>query len=260
MKRPLVAYCVLAYALSWAWWLPILLRGDVVRAGDPWPTHVPGLAGPAVAAVVVTAAVDRGAGLRDLGSRLTRWRVGAGWWWVVLGTAALALLGIVVAAVTGEPIPGADEFARYGGVGHIGLVGVVLVVFLANGIGEETGWRGFAADRLLRDHSLTSTSFRVAAIWAGWHLPLFWISASFRSLGPLVVGWAVGLVAASVVLTFMYQHGRRSILLVAAWHTAYNFTSATEATGHVVAVLTTALVIVAAVSILRHERAAATSA
>jgi hypothetical protein len=112
----------------------------------------------------------------------TSWGVrGAGaWWLLVLGTAALALLGVVVAAVTGDPIPSLAAFAGYSGIGRIGLAGVVVVAFVANRIGEETGWRGFVADRLLRNllrnHSLSRTSFLVAAVWVrrigGAHLGL----------------------------------------------------------------------------------------
>ena len=57
-------------------------------------------------------------------------------------------------------------------------------------------------------------------VWAGWHLPLFWLADSFRSFGPLLLGWFVGLMAASVVLAHLYRAGRHSILLVACWHTA----------------------------------------
>jgi uncharacterized protein len=95
----------------------------------------------------------------------------------------------------------------------------------------------------------------VGVSWAGWHLPLFWIVEGFRGMGPLVVGWAVGLVAGSVVLAWLYREGNCSVLLVAAWHTAYNLTSATKATGPVVGTASSVLVICWAVWILRHERA-----
>jgi membrane protease YdiL (CAAX protease family) len=253
-----LSYVVLAYAFSWAWWVPMAVRGDVVHHGDGWPTHLPGLAGPALAAVVVTALVDGRAGLAALWGRLTRWRVGRRWWLLVLGTAALALLGVVVALVTGDPIPTADDFASYSGIGRIGLLGVVLVAFLANGIGEETGWRGFAADRLLRDHSLTRTSFLVAAVWIAWHIPTFWVNGSFRSYSPAqTVGWLVGLTAGSVVLTWVYRRTGRSVLLVAALHTAFNLASATEATGFAVGAMSSMIVIVGAVAILRRESAPA---
>lgn len=254
-SHPVVAYAVLAYALSWAWWIPMAVRGDVVRAGDGWPTHLPGLLGPAVAAVVVTALADGAPGLRDLFSRMVRWRVGWPWWALVLGTAALASLGLVVALVTGDPLPAADGFLQYSGTAEIGAVGVVLVVFLVNGVGEETGWRGFAVDRLLPRRGLTNTALIVGIVWAGWHLPMFWIDETFRSMGVIAVGWAVGLIAASVVLAWIYVRTGRSILLVAAWHAAFNLTAATEATGNVVGVITTTLVVGAAVWILRREGA-----
>ena len=255
-RHPVTSFAVLAYLLSWSWWIPIALRGDVVRPGEGWPTHLPGLAAPAVAAVVITALVDGRTGLRDLAARLTRWRVGRLWWLLVLGTAGLALLGVAVAVVTGESVPSLEEFASYSGIGSIGLAGVVAVAFLANGVGEEVGWRGFAVDRLLREHGLTRTALVVAAIWLGWHLPLFWMHESFRSFGPLgTAGWAVSLVAASVVLTWMYRDSGRSILLVAAWHTAFNLATATEATGFTVGMLASVLVITGAVAILRRDRA-----
>jgi membrane protease YdiL (CAAX protease family) len=255
-RHPVWTYVVLAYALSWSWWVPMAVRGDVVRPGVGWPTHLPGLAGPAVAAVVVTAFIDGRPGLADLWARVTRWRVGWSWWLLVLGTAALALLGVLVAAVTGERIPTLAEFASYSGIGRIGLAGMVVLAFVVNGVGEETGWRGFAADRLLREHSLTRTSFLVAAVWVGWHVPLFWVSSSFRDFGPAqTAGWAIGLTAGSVVLTWIYRKTGRSILLVAALHTAFNLASATEATGFVVGAIASAVVIFGAVSILRSEQA-----
>jgi hypothetical protein len=122
---------------------------------------------------------------------------------------------------------------------------MVLVAFLVNGMGEEIGWRG-----------LSRTALLVALAWAPWHLPTFWVVESFRDRGVLgMLGWVVGIAAASVVLGWLYREGRRSILFVGAWHTAFNLTSATEATADVIAVVTSALVIGAAVWILRRDRA-----
>lgn len=252
----MVAYAVLAYAFSWAWWIPMVVRGEIVRPGVGWPTHLPGLMGPALAAVVVTAVADGAPGLHDLWLRWTRWRVGWAWWLLVLGTAALAVLGLVVPLVLGDPVPEVAAFGRYSGIAEIGLLGVTAVALLVNGVGEEAGWRGFAADRLLDRHGLRTTALIVAAVWGGWHLPLFWVNESFRTFGLLAVGWAVGLVAGSIVLTWIYRGSGRSVLLVAAWHTAFNLTSATEGTGDLVAPLTSVLVIAGAIWVLRHEATA----
>jgi uncharacterized protein len=97
--------------------------------------------------------VDGRAGLGDLWSRVTRWRVGWRWWALVACTLSLALVGVIVPLMTGGDLPSLDSFTRYSGIGAVTPVGIVAVALLANGLGEETGWRGFAADRLLRDHS-----------------------------------------------------------------------------------------------------------
>lgn len=194
--------------------------------------------------------------MQTLVARVVRVRVGRRWWALVAGTAALALLAVATAAVTGHPLPAAAAFLRYSGTAELGVVGVLAVIVLVNGLGEETGWRGFAVEHLLPRHGLRWTALVVAAVWGGWHLPVFWIDESFRAFGVLAVGWAVGLVAASVVLTWMYRETGRSVAVVAAWHAAFNLTAATEATEDVVPVVTSVLVIAAAVWILRREAAA----
>ena len=78
-RSPVLSYVVLAYALGWSWCVPLAMRRDVVRMGVGWPTHLPALIGPALAAIVVTAMVDGRPGLRDLWTRVTRWRIGWRW-------------------------------------------------------------------------------------------------------------------------------------------------------------------------------------
>lgn len=252
-RHPVRSFFALAYVISWSWWVLLVSRGDVVHAGVGWPTHLPGLVGPAVAAVVVTAATEGWAGLGDLGCRMARWRVGVRWWLVVAATFALVGLGAVQALLTGDEVPALTDFTRCTGVGALPPLAVVAVVFVLNGLGEETGWRGFAVERLLRHHDLRWTALVVGVGWAGWHLPFFWLVDTFRLFGPLAFGWFISMLAASLVLAQMYVAGRRSVLLVAAWHTAFNFTSATEATGAVVGTVMSVAVISWAVWILRHS-------
>src|SRR3954453_6239877 len=89
-RHPVRAFFALSYLISWSCWAPLLLHGDVIRAGVGWPAHLPGLPGPALAAMAVTTMVDGGPGLRELWARMIRWRVGWRWWLVVLGTLTLS--------------------------------------------------------------------------------------------------------------------------------------------------------------------------
>jgi uncharacterized protein len=244
--HPLAAYLVIAYGLSWAYWLPIALGSRMVDQGVGWPTHLPGLLGPAISAAVVTACVDGREGLVDLWQRLTRWRVG--WWW--FSVVALLVAGAIGLAISG--VEQTRDLTLYSGVAAgIGPLATIATVLLVNGVGEETGWRGFLADRLLKRHSLTTTSLLVALAWAPWHAPLFFLLDSFDGFSPArTVGWAMGLTAGSVVLTWLYRGSGASILLVAVWHTSFNFTSATPAGSGAAAAITSTIVMIAAVAII----------
>ena len=67
-------------------------------------------------------------------------------------------------------------------------------------------------------------------MWLVWHTPLFWLNANMQALvGPVIFGWAFGLLCGAFVLAGLYLTSGHSILVVAFWHTLYNFTVATQA-------------------------------
>ncbi|HEX2704368.1 MAG TPA: CPBP family intramembrane glutamic endopeptidase [Candidatus Lustribacter sp.] len=244
-----IAYCGLAYLFSWAVWVPMMIQGQVSRPGQGWPTHLLGLLGPALAALVVTAAVEGRPGVTALARRTLRWRGVGRWYWAVGAILLVGAGAVAVLALTGAKVPSVEELSTYSGAPvtePLLLLGYVLVV---NGFGEEIGWRGFLAEELLTRHRVLPTAVVTALIWAGWHLPLFWVVESFRAMGWTSLGWLVGLVCGSIVLTWMYHGSGRSILLVALWHTAYNVTSATQGTHGIPAAATSTAVMVAAITI-----------
>ncbi len=251
VRHPLAAYLVVAYALSWAYWVPLAASSRTTEYGVGWPTHMPGLVGPAISAVIVTGVIGGRAGLADLWRRLTRWQCGR-WWWSIPAILAAGAVGL---AVTGG-VSDTSDLASYHGISSsFGPLWAIALVFVINGVGEELGWRGFLADHLLQRHGCTVTSLLVAVVWALWHIPLFLVSGSFQDFGVAgVVGWAIGLTAGSIVLTWLYRGSGASVLLVALWHTAFNYTSATPAADGAVAAISSTVVMGAAVAVVIVER------
>ena len=254
--RALVVFFVLAYALSWSWVIPLAAAHEVVRRGAGWPTHLPALLGPAIAAVAVTAWTMGRPGVRDLGARMARWRVPLRWWLAAVSPLVFLGLGLAAMAAAGQGLPAAGEFGRFSGIPAIGLAGVLLVIFVA-ALGEETGWRGYALPQLQRRFSPLASSLILAVLWFAWHLPQFLVIATYRDFPPAgYVGMFCGLACGAVVLTWLYNRSGGSILLVAVWHGLYNVVSGTQAaTGILAAVVSTLIMIQAIVLIVLEMRA-----
>jgi uncharacterized protein len=255
--RALVAFSMLAYALSWSWALSLAAAHQVVRRGVGWPTHYPSLLGPAVAAVVVTAWTMGRPGLRDLGARLVRWRVARRWWLVAVSPVAFLAVGLIADRVAGKPLPAVADFGRFSGTPAIGVAGVFLLITFVGSLGEETGWRGYALPQLQRRFSPLTATLILAPLWFLWHVPQFAVIATYRGFGPAgYVGMFLGLTCGAIVLTWLYNRSGGSILLVIIWHGAYNFVSGTQAaTGLLAAIVSTLIMVQAIILVLLELRA-----
>jgi membrane protease YdiL (CAAX protease family) len=255
--KALIVFFALAYALSWSWAIPLAAAHLVVRRGEGWPTHYPALLGPAIAAVVITAWTMGRPGVRDLLARMARWRVPLRWWLAALSPAAFLGLALTAMAAAGKPLPTVAAFGRFSGTPAIGLVGVLLLITFVGALGEETGWRGYALPQLQRRFSPLTSSLILAVLWFGWHLPQFFVIATYRDFGPVqYVGMFLGLTSGAVVLTWLYNRSGSSILLVIVWHGLYNFVSGTQAaTGLLAAVVSTLVMIQGVVLIVLELRA-----
>ena len=243
-KWPALSFYVLTLALSWGYWLTLLAQGRRVAPGSV-VTHFPGLLGPMLAAMAVTAVIGGRPALHELFGRM--FQLGPHWpSKLMLALAPLALGAVAFAAMQlmGKPLPSADAFAHFPGLPeHWPLAGVVAAVILVNGFGEETGWRGFLTERLLPAHGRLRATLWVALLWSLWHLPLFWLNDGMAALvGPVLIGWLFALLCGACVLTQVYLATGHSILCVALWHAGYNMMVATEiCTGWPAAIVGTAV-------------------
>jgi membrane protease YdiL (CAAX protease family) len=202
-RHPLVAFFVLAYALTW----PLI---PLVSVSPLW--GFPALFGPALAAVIVVAVTGGRAGLKDLLGRVVRWRVGARWYAI-----ALALPAVLALAAAGLHIVlGAQMSVELGGLSVLSFVVFVLIV------GEELGWRGYALPRLLARRSALSASLILGVLWGAWHLPTFFVPGA-PQYGLPFSAFVLLTVAYSVVFTWVYLHTRGSVLISTLLHGAINF-------------------------------------
>lgn len=226
--REIGLFLLLAFGISWAVWVPMALHGAIVRPGT-LPTHFGGLLGPCIAGAASTLVCAPRGGHAAWLQRLLRLPQGLRGWLLAL-TPFLLLAGFAAAAASlGQPIA-ADRLRRFSGLPILPPLALFAVVLLANGYGEEAGWRGYLLPRLQARFGAVSGVLIQAAIWIAWHAPLIWIVANYRAMSPamLVFGFGLGLVLGGFVLAQASAASRGSVLAAALWHSGYNFATATD--------------------------------
>src|SRR6476646_5618297 len=93
-RHPLIAFFVMAYAISWTYVLVFLV---VWPLPDTIVTDTPELLGPVVAGFVMTAVMGGRAGVRQLLRRFVMWRVRWTWYaYALLGIPALYFIAIAL--------------------------------------------------------------------------------------------------------------------------------------------------------------------
>jgi membrane protease YdiL (CAAX protease family) len=249
-RHALVAYFVLAYAITWA--IGILLVASVrglLGVQIPPSVHFLAAYGPMLSALIVTGITGGAAGIRELVGRMFRWRVGVRWILIALSPVALYLIAVVILRVWSGVWP---DFSRFGSTVEVtGLGWLAGWAFhtLTFGIGEETGWRGFALPRLQKGRSALSATLILSVFWGLWHVPMFFYKENYVGMGiPMVILWFVGMLCGAIVFTWLYNSTNGSILMVALWHGTYN--AAVTATEPPIAAIVSTIVWIAAVVIV----------
>ena len=214
--RSLVRFFALAYGISWLIWMPRWLPLLGVH-GVPNPNWVDALAGlgPALAALFICWHERGSAGVRLLVSQVTS--LGRGWYWAIALAVPLFCLGLCLII---------DETTRTSFFTTTSAVrSLKLMIFF--GFGEEIGWRGFVLPRLQNRMNALSSSLLLSIFWMLWHLPLLLDqnTPALTMLGSL--RWIVLLVSGSVILTWLFNESRGSVLVPALFHGAYDLVGAT---------------------------------
>jgi membrane protease YdiL (CAAX protease family) len=104
------------------------------------------------------------------------------------------------------------------------VIPAFLQILLLSVVGEEIGWRGFALPCLQARYGPLKASLILGVIWGGWHLPLWWMAGNFHADIPFVLFMLQSL-ALTILMTWLYNHTRGSLLMAHLFHTAFNLTA-----------------------------------
>ena len=227
-KHPLVSFYALAFTITWGGLIMVVggpseILGSPVLLGTRFAlVMLAWLAGPSVAAILLTGIVYGRKGLRDLLTRMTRWRVGARWYAVALLTVPFLVTAVLLALslTSSEYLPTILTTSDKGALLMLGIVGTFV-----GGIFEELGWTGFATHTLLRRmrHGVLTTGLIVGVMWGVSHLPLYYWGANGDLSGALLLAVVAANVLAwfppyRVLMVWVYERTGESLFLAMLMH------------------------------------------
>lgn len=226
-KHSVLLYFILTFALSWGCMVGMVgpegfpLTPEKMEEFGPM-VYVGLLIGPSVSALLLTGLESGRAGFRELWARLSKWRVGLGWYALALLATPLLAVIVLLALSLFSPdfFPGlfTTEDKR-----TLLMTGIGVGVFV--GIFEELGWIGFVVPRMRRKYSTLATGMIVGVLWGLWHFPPFWETNSFTSGLPfllLVVRLLAWLPPYRVLMVWVYDH-TQSLLVTILMHASLDF-------------------------------------
>jgi CAAX protease family protein len=182
-SHPVPVYFALTFAISWGGLLA--LGGLSGLSSDTWQSDprlpwfgLAMLAGPSTAGLLLTSIVSGRAGLRELRSRMFRWRLSARWYAVALLTAPIVFASVQFALSLASPLffPGIVSSSN-----KASLLMSSMAAALVVGVFEEIGWTGFAIPTLRQRHPAFAVAIIVGVPWGAWHLLTndFWIATTY---------------------------------------------------------------------------------
>lgn len=212
-QHPLILFFILAFLFPWLIW-----GTTIAQSRGILQFHIPqslafwiGLNLSTYIAAVITGGLPA---IKDILKRIVRWQVKPIWY-----ITALLLTGVIALIAIGIHM-------ALGGTNKVGelltfqslLPSLLFQIFFFL-LTEETAWRGFALPRLQAKYNALNSSLILGILWGLWHLPLVFIPGSFQSSVPFI-GFILSAIATSIMMTWIFNNSRGSVLLAAIFHGA----------------------------------------
>jgi membrane protease YdiL (CAAX protease family) len=224
-RNQLIYFLLVAYAISWAITVPLALQAQgIIFTHIPFSLHYLSGFGPLLAAIFVASLSGGKQGLKELLKGIYKWQLGIQWWLIALSPGlALLLVSAGMRVFQGEGL----SLATLGVIDYFPSLGMGTSLFwiLTFGLGEETGWRGFVLPRLQLRRSAMGATVMLWIFWSLWHLPLFFYIYTLSVLP----GVLIGLLAGSIVFTWIYNSTKGSIMMTILFHGLFNYATACSA-------------------------------
>lgn len=224
-----VAFRFIAYSFLWSWsfWIT---AGIISYFGWGIPTaflHYLGGIGPMAGAIITLLGWDSSS-KRNFWLAVTDFnRIKLKWYLVIILLVPLLIsFGILIDMVLGGIGYKPEMILEISGF-PLKIFSFLIFYLIFGPIPEELGWRGILLPEFQRKLSPDLSAVLVGIIWAVWHLPLFFIKGSYQYQlefgSPAFYMFNLMIILNSVIITWIYNNTKNSILAAILFHLAINF-------------------------------------
>ena len=226
---PATKFMLITFIFAWLCWSIAILNGQLFST---YPNillfSLGGSAPTLIALYFVLRTFDKDA-RRDFLSRVINPRqVRPAWWLLTLLAAPVAfMLGIYLDVLLGGVLPAMSNLKALVAA-PVSIPIFVLMSLISGPISEELGWRGIALESFQQKWSPLRSTLILAAIWWVWHLPLFFLRGTthygWGLFTPMFWLFMIQIILLTTLMTIVYNHNRRSLLVTILIHFSYNLT------------------------------------
>lgn len=213
-KFPIISFFILTFIFSWFFWsFQIFYKKEIPIL------RIIGTFSPIICAILVTQINEGKKGIKKLLKPILNYKFNIVWYiFCLFSTALLSFTAIGISFSLGFTDFSFNELSKI----YL-IIPVFLFVLFFSVLGEETGWRGFALNKMQKKITPLLSSIIIGIIWGLWHLPLFFIEGNFHQLIPIWL-FLIQEIALSIVITLIYNKTNKSLLSVHLFHAASNTT------------------------------------
>jgi membrane protease YdiL (CAAX protease family) len=228
-----------------------LFTDDAAHARQADLCHAFGALGPTLGAVIICLILWGKSGMRKLTSQLAIRKMNTQAWLFALSPFVYLLIALPIDYFISNKWFSWNEYRMMNELNDPVNLFYWLLPSLFYGIFEEPGWRGFLLPWLQKRFSAMNATIILTLFWTGWHIPSFFYR--YHLSAPMIIGFIIGLFAGAVVLTFLYNYTKGSLLAVIIWHLTWDIVSIAGKDGNLAAIMSTIIMVIAVVILIVYK-------
>jgi membrane protease YdiL (CAAX protease family) len=218
--RIAIIFISLVFVFTWGINIPLALASHhQIKFSVPRWIEITSTLSPGVVAILMTALLNKKAGLKRLLSKITNWRLNIKWYlFVILLPASCVVPSLFIYShFLHKPLDLSEWYLPF----------ILFFIFMPfSPLWEEIGWRGFLLPILEAKFRSFTAAIVLGLIWGIWHIPMYLTHNPEGSrTGLFLIYFVMGTVPITVLFVWLFNR-TGSLLVTIFFHAAINATFA----------------------------------